>query len=714
MAAPIATIVATGFGRPGGRSPGRTESIAAFVESRQGIWTVVESAGRIGRRLLTVIGALGGAMTAEQLAFQTPGADPVDIDDAVDRLVAAGALMRVGRDGAVALSPAAKRFVAVPSISLADQNAITSDVLAIIGRALGLSGVSRKQDRIDQIATLFADPAGQQRVRAALSDEAVSLLGQIAETAGPGAMAPEPLGIAGHQLHSAEAARFPFQRAPVRGEVAALYELTSRGIVGVAGYEHKVWIWIEAWPLVGRPFFTDWTSPPCPRRVDLDAAPPRLPAIVAALDRCLQAWEINPPAALKNRDPRLAKPDVKSTAKKLGVDAATVDLAARLAIGIGLLRRTTIAVSGRGRHQQLEEAWLGDRTMTDAWAALSPARRWVRLLSAWFAQEGADEAELVMRQLLVLQLSQLASSQGYASESEFVAWLADRNAPLASETLLLGTLAELRCLGIATASGPIAMTAVGRRGLETPDEVAELVDGRATSAVIQGDLSIIAPPDLRSDLSLRLETIAVPESEAGAFVYRLDPARITAAVQAGATREELSEFLASLSAAPLPNTVERLLRDAAAKAGTVRIESVSTVVIVTDPADLATACAIAALRLVRVADTVAITVVSSAKVRAALERKGLSPQTSVVSQSASVSSADEAAEAVKRAAALRSAAPGRATRYFEHEARLLEAHAKALGDVAGRLAVQGPLAATIDVLEQVGTMRSRSNSGVTE
>jgi Helicase conserved C-terminal domain len=709
LAVPINALVAFGFGQAGRLEQPRMQQLEAFQKSSQGIWATVESAGKIGRRLLSVISSLGGAVTADQLAFHTPGAEPGVIDEALDRLANSALLVRTPSGGAV-LTPAANSQLSIPSISLADINATTSDALAQICRSLALVAPAKKQERIDAIAQLFADEAGALHVTRSLSPEAFHLLNRIADVAGPGVIESDEVGISGYLLRATQGARYAQRPSPL-SEIAALIELTSRGIVGVAEYDRTLWIWREAWPLVARPFYQDWTTPPAPRIASTDTSSNRLPSIVAVLDQLLRLWAGSPPATLKNGSPRIAKSDVKASAKSLGVDEAVVDLASRLAIGIGLLRRNTTGVSGRGRNQRSEQAWMGDPTMVDAWAALAPTQRWVRLVAEWFTPDETSEGDLTNRHLTVWQLSLLDPSDGYVDADTFVSWFAHRHSPMTSEPAIKEALADLGALGVVAMSGPIALTALGRLAIEDPESISSLLGGAATGAVVQGDLSIIAPPDLRADLTVRLESLALVESSSGAVVYRLDPSRVTRAVQAGDAVDDVIGFLAALSPVPLPDTVVRLVRDAGSKAGTVRVVAASTVVIVTDPADLVTACSIKAIQLTRISDTVAVTEVALGKVRTALERKGLTPETLIsAGKTEARSSAAEAVEAAKRAAEYRAISAGRGHSYYEREAEALDARAKSLTDTASRLAVRGPLAATPAVLERMASEPAKSTA----
>lgn len=697
-AVPLNALTAYGFGPLGRPGPRPAEQLASLRQTPQGAWAALDTAGVTERRLLTVVVALGGSASHTELAFQTATAAPGVISAALERLEASG-LVVVGTDGHVELAPTIRDRIPGATISMADAQATTSDDLARICSCLGVRTANRKQERIDAIAATFADPTAAERVRNELSHDARILLDRIVAVAGPGTTRPEAVGVNGYLLRSALPPRYGTHGAPPRPEVAALYELTGRGIVGVAAWEHELWVWREAWPFVGQPFVTDWSTKPDPKVAAVEVTSTRVPAVVGVLDQAMRAWATNPPAALKNGEARIAKAETRSTAKALGADQALVDLGSRLAISIGLLLRNVAGRSGRGRNTRVDEVWLGDPAMVAAWEALAPLERWVRLVAEWCSPTvDCGQQLLVNRHLVLWELSQQPEGQGYADAGEFAAWFHHRYASLAHPEAALECVGDLRALGVVT-PGPLALTQLGRAVLDDPASVGTLHAGAEESVTVQADMTVIAPPDLRHDLATGLEAIATTESASAATIYRLDAARITRAVQGGQEPSAIVDFLAGISVVPLPDTVVRLVHDAAARSGSVRVIAAPTVVVVSDPADLVTACAIKTLKLTKVTDTVAVTEVPMTKVRAALDRKGLAPEAVVgVGVPQARSSAGEAAAAAQRASQLRAVARGGAGSFYEQHARELEARAKALGNVAARLKVQGPLTVTPGLL----------------
>jgi len=700
-AVPLNALTAYGFGplgHPGAKPAAR---LASLRQTTQGAWAAVETAGVISRQLLRVLAALGGSASRQQLEFQTSAAAPGVLGDALERLAAAE-LVDIGPDGRVELAAVIRDGIPGASISMTDQNAITSEAVALICRTLAVNPPGKKQERIDAIARAFADARAAERIRRDLSADARALLERVATAAGPGSTSPDAVGLTHYVLQSAAAPRYAFQRVPQRPEAAVLHELTSRGIVGVAEWEQTLWVWREAWPFVGRPFFTAWTSAPSPAVVAVTAVEASLPGVVGALDQAMRAWQANPPVALKNGDARIGKGDIRSTAKAIGVDEAAVDLASRLAIGVGLLLRNVVGRSGRGRNARVDEVWLGDPTLVDGWRSLAPLERWVRLVAEWCSPRVECGTQLLVNRHLVLwELGQLPEGHGYADATAFASWFHDRYASLGHQDAALECIGDLRTLGVVTC-GRLALSRLGRAVLDDPSSVAALTGAESASVTVQADLTVIAPPDLRHDLIVELDAIAALENNSGALTYRLDAARLTRAVQAGRTPSDIVDFLGAISPARLPDAVVRLIHDAAARAGSVRVIAAPTVVVVSDAVDLVTACAIKALKLTKLTDTVAVTDVPLAKVRTVLERKGLAPEAVIGGgRHAARSSVDEAVAAAQQAAAMRAAARGRPGSVFEQHARALDERARSTADVPARLGVRGPVTVTAAMLDRL-------------
>ena len=132
-AVPLNALTAYGFGplsRPGAKPAAR---LASLRQTTQGAWAAVETAGVIGRQLLRVLAALGGSASREQLEFQTSAAAPGVLADALERLAAAE-LVDIRPDGRVELAAVIRDVIPGATISMTDQNAITTEAVALICR----------------------------------------------------------------------------------------------------------------------------------------------------------------------------------------------------------------------------------------------------------------------------------------------------------------------------------------------------------------------------------------------------------------------------------------------------------------------------------------------------------------------------------------------------------------------------------------------------
>jgi Helicase conserved C-terminal domain len=395
---------------------------------------------------------------------------------------------------------------------------------------------------------------------------------------------------------------------------------------------------------------------------------------------------------------------IGTTAKALGVPADTVDLVARLAIDLGLLLVNTVAVSGRGRNRRVDQVWLADPVLLAAWEQTPAVGRWSRLVASWCRPNSfVNQHQLLCNRHLVLwELSNLAPGMGYDGDEAFASWIAERYATLGVEGAVDVVLADLRVLGVIPPAGPLALTAVARRLFDDPASVAEGLGPADTSVVVQGDLTVLVPPGTDYDVHQRLVDLALVESDGAVQVLRLNEARITRAVQAGSSGETIIAFLRQVSSVPLVDAVTRLVQDAASRANRVTLTAATTVVLVSDPADLILACSVKGAKLEAVSDTVAISALPLDKVRAALDRKGLAPAltagaSSPPGQAFAPRSASGEAELDRiraRAGIARRAAEQTGNEMMRRQADRLDETAKKLADPRTRLEVPPVLALT--------------------
>lgn len=129
--------------------------------------------------------------------------------------------------------------------------------------------------------------------------------------------------------------------------------------------------------------------------------------------------------------------------------------------------------------------------------------------------------------------------------------------------------------------------------------------------------------------SPRLETLLAwtrTVSRGGALTLRFTPASVRAALMDGGDVDDLRELLAQTSRAPLPDTLEHLLRDESRRHGQVRVGRAASYLTAAEPVLtlLATSPHAQALALERLAPTVAVTQADRATVMQCVRRAGMS------------------------------------------------------------------------------------------
>ena len=708
-AVPLAAITAYGLGplEFQSKSSGARERLRAIRGSETGLLAARDSAGTLGRQILALVAMVGGRLSPDRLAIEAAGADPTELTPALARLCDAGLISRVGPDDAIVANPQLERWSERPDVrSLYDKSTITSEALTRIVRTLKLQPANRKQEKLDQIAELFATPDQIAAVLDGLSVDARRLLFRIADKGGVTPVEAGDVGLDRHELSLAEVRSNSYGRQAHEPR-SSLWQLTHHGLVGVEPWSAELWIWIEAWPLLERPFFPVWASHPAPATVTVTGQEPRLPAIVPLMASGLTRWELTPPKVLKNGEHRLAKTEIRAAAKALGTDEAVIEVISRLLLDTGLLLANTVSTSGRGRNRTVDQVWMVDPDAIEAWNALSAAEQWLVLVRSWTnpPDNAGDGLLMANRHLLLWELLELPLDRAWVEADEVGHWMHTRYDPVGHAGAIHQSINDLRVLGLVPSDGPVRLTALARLTLSDPGEAADALSGGASAAIIQADLTVVAPPDLDPTMAQRLSQFAVLESDTGALTYRLDEALITRSIQAGTEPDEIESFLDELSSVPIPQTVGQLIRDSAQRVGRVKVHPATTVVVTADPIDMATAMSIKSAKLHQVAPTVAISTLTPAKVRTALDRRGLHPE--LVGEGGSGPSrrrSSEDAEAIEqRAEMTRKLAARTNNAYYHDQAQRLESQAEGLRDPAGRLRVTEPLALDPRRLGELGS-----------
>ena len=316
-----------------------------------------------------------------------------------------------------------------------------------------------------------------------------------------------------------------------------------------------------------------WSTPDLPTAAHLAATPaPSLPAVepeasaaltdLSAAEQAFQTTSasaellsellVNPARELGKGGPAL--PERKRLAMAMHVDAASVDAYLDLTVRAELV----------GHEPGM---WL-TAPAGEEWLVLTAGERWRILAEAWL-----DALPLQVRQVLG---GRTRSSWGTALH-EYAQWLYPAGGDWIHNSVQRVT-DQARMLGIT--SGPTPDTQVpstaGRILLEADaaaaaTSMASHFPTHVRQVYLQHDLTIIAPGPLEPRTDLRLRAFADLEGRAQAFSYRLSAESVNRALSAGETAEGMLDFLSALSLTGIPQPVDYLISQAAARFGTVRV-----------------------------------------------------------------------------------------------------------------------------------------------
>ncbi len=285
----------------------------------------------------------------------------------------------------------------------------------------------------------------------------------------------------------------------------------------------------------------------------------------------------------------------------------------------------------------------------DEWLRTDLPERWAHLAGAWLTSDRAawlvgtrdDTGALVgpldpglrrpriaaLRHRVLTVLAETPLDP--VGLAEVLAWATPR-VPV-PEAAVAAIRAEAAALGILVAD---AVSAPGRSvlaGAAAPDPAAALaavLPEPVDEIVLQGDLTGIVPGRPTPALAALLDRIAVVESRGAATTVRFTEATVRAALDTGATGEQLLSHLARHARSDIPQPLEYLVLDAARRHGVARVGGASAYVRSEDPALLAGLeddRALRGLGLVRLAPTVLAATATPAALLAALRARGLAP-----------------------------------------------------------------------------------------
>ncbi|WP_427004681.1 helicase-associated domain-containing protein [Pseudarthrobacter sp. H2] len=307
------------------------------------------------------------------------------------------------------------------------------------------------------------------------------------------------------------------------------------------------------------------------------------------------------------------------------------------------------------------------------WLALPRQEQWLWLVNAWLASERAPslvgqpltgitpgpaphrgtagttinalsaeaqrpDAPVIRRRILEIlnELTQEASAaDGQAPVLDAAAVLerADWSQPRMARrfsSLIRGVLAEAQMLGL-LGSGALTQLGAAIAAGEADDALGilgEHLPAALNHVLLQADLTAVAPGYLAPELSERLLTMADPEGQGPATIYRFSVASVRRALDAGQDAAGMLDFLCQHSATAIPQPLKYLIEDTSARHARLRVGAATSFIQSEDETalqELLDTAAAAGLGLSRIAPTVVISHATPRETAHALRNLGLSP-----------------------------------------------------------------------------------------
>ena len=550
------------------------------------------------------------------------------------------------------------------------------------------AGLGRPADELDpDVAMLVADPAGLRRTLLSAPPDARAVLDRLAAgppvgSVQPGALralppAPgtpaarrstaarraQPVGVNANRPDVAKAV--PAVESPVRWLVQHRLLVAISDDTVELPREIGIVLRRETGPLGPLHPHPPVLDVPVRTGADSAGAGQALDAI-RQLEALLQAVADNPPTVLRSYG--LGVRELRRLAKDLGIAEPVAVVLLEVAYAAGLLTHTEPDT----RSPDLQ--WL-PTPLFDTWRAGTLAERWTLLARTWLAMTRAPvmvgqrddkdkpinalshEASRLsappIRRAALTVLADLPPGSAVPTEGvlDQLAWQAPRRAgragaPSGPRALARASLTEAAALGVTALD---ALTSYGRLLLaeaDPPDDdpLGIRADRRRTDPVaqaldrllpvpvdhvlIQADLTVIVPGPPEPALSSELALVADTESRGGATVYRVTPASVRRALDAGYAATDVHALFRRRSRTPLPQTLTYLIDDVARRHGGLRVGTAGAYLRGDDESLLAEVFAdrrLSVLSLRRLAPTVLATPLSAARLLDQLRDAGYAP-----------------------------------------------------------------------------------------
>ena len=658
---PLARIDTRGYLRREGHPIESRFQLAQLIASDLGMRYTIKSASRNEGQLLALARMHGDHFATMHDARQLEPTAPAAVLDAAADGLAELLLIDQSR-GWLTLRPGVDRLVAPPGALVLNgfRNA-TKEQLAEKLTNMGVAIPPKQGQRLVALQEALRDRVTLERVIGNLAPQAREVFDIIASHGR----------ISVNRIPGCE------HYVPWSHRATPMHTVIAHGLAYL-DEEQRACMWLDVTMTLNGHIFRDWNAPPFPPSADsgsaldkpnkkttsktttdktttdkpakksraapddthdpqasgtnITSSPVSIPAALARFERTVEQLQISPAPVLKSGG--LGVQPIRAMAKALGRPAGEVALFLALAIDLKLVGTVIVDKRGRGRNAQIDEQW---RVNTQAWNAFrSPTapQRWARLIQAWLealylpleaAMPNRYEPKYVeldaihMREAAWRLIAEFAM-RNPIRDAEFCDLIVYRHSGFIDRERASTVLAEGRTLGLVT-EGVTSMSPPARALLSGVDVLEAASNEGAQSFVMQGDHSVIAPPDLSATVETQLQSIAKLESDAGARIYRITEDSIRTAFERGFVADGICGFLTAHSSTGLPSNVRRTITDAAARFGVLRSGEAGTWLASDDAALLVRAVGVKATQLTFIAPNVAVSVLPERKVLELLAAK---------------------------------------------------------------------------------------------
>lgn len=272
-------------------------------------------------------------------------------------------------------------------------------------------------------------------------------------------------------------------------------------------------------------------------------------ATVAATAELLAGFAAQPARELAKGG--LALPDAKRLAEATGVDLTELPRLVRRAVEAGLVVREG-------------PVWL-ESDLGAEWVLQGTPARWSRLAEAWRERIPPALRDLVVRRSDAMTASSIRDDVAWYYPGGGT-WLRDG---------LDRLLEDAEALGLAVGGEPVDTAALVLAGdvAGAAERLARHFPQQVERVYVQHDLTIVSPGPLEPSLDARLRGFAEVEGRDLASSYRVTAASVNRALAAGESEESIRSFLATISLTGIPQPLEYLLVESAARFGAVRVSA---------------------------------------------------------------------------------------------------------------------------------------------